>query len=136
MRRRASSERGSATVLVVMAIGVVLLCLAGALALLSAVQASHRARAAADLAALAGAQVLVGGGVGGAGSPCDVAAGVAARNGAALIECSIAGDDLTVRVATRAGWPGLGRAQARARAGPEPAPSRPPDPVPSKVAGH
>ena len=41
-------ERGSATVLVVMAIGVVLLCLAGALAVLSAVQASHRARAAVE----------------------------------------------------------------------------------------
>lgn len=124
-----AGERGSATVLGVMAIGVVLLCLMGALALLSAVQASHRARAAADLAALAGAQVLVSGD---ARAPCDVAAAVASRNGGALVECDIAGDDLTVAVTTRASWPGLDPARARARAGPDrmsapaPAMSRPP----------
>ncbi|MFC6704213.1 Rv3654c family TadE-like protein [Flexivirga alba] len=118
-------EQGSATVLGVMAIGVVMLCLTGALALLSAVQASHRARAAADLAALAGAQVLVGADV---RSPCEVAAEVAARNGGSLVECSIVGDDLTVSVATKASWPGFGPAQARARAGPDPAPSKAPTP--------
>lgn len=111
-------ERGSATVLVVAGIGVMVLLLAGALVLTSAVVASHRARAAADLAALAGAQVLVDGD---AREPCDVASGVATRNSSALVECQVAGDDLTVTVATRAGWPGLGSARARARAGPEPA---------------
>lgn len=130
-RTEGERERGSATVLTVMAIAVVLLCLAGALALLSAVQASHRARAAADLAALAGAQVLVRGD---ARSPCDVAAGVAARNGGSLVECSIAGDDLTVSVATEAGWPGLGPAAARARAGPDPASGK--DSASSKVSTH
>lgn len=112
-------ERGSATVLVVMAIGVVLLCLAGALTLLSAVQASHRARAAADLAALAGAQVLVGAET---GEPCDIAVGVAESNGGSLIECAVAGSNITVTVATPAGWPGHGAARARARAGPDPEP--------------
>lgn len=116
-------ERGSATVLGVMAIGVVLLCLTGALALLAAVQASHRARAAADLAALAGAQVLA---IADPRSPCEVASTIAARNGGWLVECSIAGDALTVSVATPANWPGLGRAQARARAGPDPAPMKAP----------
>lgn len=118
VRQPAGGERGSATVLVVMGIGVVLLCLTGALALLSAVQASHRARAAADLAALAGARMLMGGEV---GSPCDVAAEVAARNGGSLMECSVSGDDVTVSVAIRARWPGLGPARAKARAGPDPA---------------
>ncbi|GGB26664.1 hypothetical protein GCM10011492_16150 [Flexivirga endophytica] len=118
----AGRERGSATVLVVMAIGVVLLCLTGALTLLSAVHASHRARAAADLAALAGAQVLVSADT---RAPCDVAAAVAARNGGSLVGCAVAGDDITVRVATPASWPGLGSARARARAGPDPGdPSR------------
>ncbi|WP_446666107.1 Rv3654c family TadE-like protein [Flexivirga sp. B27] len=115
-----SPERGSATVLVVMSIGVVLLCLAGALALLSAVQASHRARAAADLAALAGARALVGSHA--TAAPCEVAAGVATQNGGALVECTVAGDDIMVDVSCPASWPGLGRATARARAGPDPAP--------------
>lgn len=119
LRTNGQRERGSATVLVVMAIGVVLLCLAGALALLSAVQASHRARAVADLSALAGAQVLV---EADARSPCEVAAGVARRNGGSLVECSIVGNDVTVSVATKTSWPGLGPAHARARAGPDPAP--------------
>ena len=122
MRRTGGDrERGSATVLGVVAIGVVMLCLTGALALLSAVQASHRARAAADLAALAGAQVLI---AADARSPCDVAANVAARNGGSLVDCSIVGDDLTVSVATTASWPGFGPARARARAGPDPQPSK------------
>ncbi|WP_460600089.1 Rv3654c family TadE-like protein [Flexivirga lutea] len=123
-------DRGSATVLVVMGIGVVLLCLCGALALLSAVQASHRARAAADLAALAGARVLVGGA---AGTPCETARVVAARNGGSLAECSIAGDDITVSVAVRARWPGLGPARARARAGPDPQPEPPADRAYSQI---
>lgn len=118
-RREERRERGSATVLMVMAIGVVVLCLTGASAVLSATQASHRARAAADLSALAGAQALIGAD---ARSPCEVAAAVALRNGGSLVECSIVGDDLTVSVATETSWPGLGSAHARARAGPEPAP--------------
>lgn len=114
-------ERGSATVLVVMSIGVVLLCLIGALALLSAVQASHRARSGADLAALAGGQVLVGGTD--TRRPCDVAAGVAARNGGRLRSCTVSGADITLQVAVPVSWPGLGPATASARAGPDPAPS-------------
>lgn len=126
--------------LVVMAMGVVLICLTGALALLSAVQASHRARAAADLAALAGAQVLVGAD---ARAPCQVAEGVAASNGGAMIGCTVEGDDITVSVATSAGWPGLAPAQARARAGPDSAPANapptaapnaPPDTAPRSAA--
>lgn len=99
-----------------MGIGVVLICLFGALALLSAVQASHRARASADLSALAGAQALVDAVAG--HSPCDVAAKVAAENQTTLAACIVEGDDLTVSVAAQPGWPGLHPARARARAGP------------------
>jgi secretion/DNA translocation related TadE-like protein len=113
----AERDHGSATVLVVMGIGVVLICLMGALALVSAVHASHRARAAADLSALAGAQALVDADVG--RSPCTVAANVASRNGSALVACSTDGDNLTVTVSAAVSWPGLHPARARARAGPD-----------------
>lgn len=108
-------DRGSATVLVAAALGVTALFLCGALALVSAALASHRARAAADLAALAAADVLVHG-LG--GDPCDRAASVAADNHAWLDGCAVAGDAVTVTVGSASSWPGLGAARARARAGP------------------
>ena len=52
------SERGSATVLALAALCVLVVVLVAGLALGSAVVATHRARAAADLAALAAAQAL------------------------------------------------------------------------------
>ncbi|RNI18311.1 Rv3654c family TadE-like protein [Flexivirga caeni] len=111
-----SRERGSSTVLVVAGIGVVLVLLTGALALVSAVAASHRARAAADLAALAAARVVVDGSD--ARHPCAVAAQVAGRNHAVVTSCAVAGEDVTVTVAAAVSWPGLGPARAQARAGP------------------
>lgn len=116
-RFRDCDDAGSATVLVVMGIGVLLICLTGALAVLSAVRASHQARAAADLSALAGAQVLVD--PGDTRDPCAVVTAVAGRNSGSVQACTISGDDVIVRVTVRPGWPGLGPAQARARAGPD-----------------
>ncbi|WP_265443183.1 Rv3654c family TadE-like protein [Flexivirga meconopsidis] len=110
-------DRGSATVLVIAAIGVVLTCLLGALALLSAVTASHRARAVADLAALAGAGVLLD--PLDARSACAVAASVASANRGHLTSCAESGDEVTVSVTVTPSWPGLPAANARARAGPE-----------------
>ncbi|MBB2893038.1 Rv3654c family TadE-like protein [Flexivirga oryzae] len=110
-------ERGSGTVLVVSAIGVLALLLGAAMALVSAVSASHRARAAADLAALAAADALVHGR---AADPCAVAGTVAARNGSTVLACVVGGAAVTVTVATAPGWPGLGPARAGARAGPSP----------------
>ena len=107
-------ERGSGTVLVVAAIGVLALLLGAALALVSAVSASHQARAAADLAALAAADARLHG----RGDPCGVASSVAGRNGSTLVVCEVGGAAVTVTVATATGWPGLGPARARARAGP------------------
>ncbi|WP_186526238.1 Rv3654c family TadE-like protein [Leekyejoonella antrihumi] len=117
-----TAERGSATVLVVGLIGVLVVCLAGVCALLSAVQASHRARAAADMSALAGAGALLD--PAGAGAPCPVAMAYAARNGGRTLRCAVDGETVTVEVAVSSGWPGLGDATARARAGPSPQDSR------------
>lgn len=89
--------------------------------------ASARARAAADLGALAGAtarmQLLLGGS---GADPCAVAARVAVRNGAVLTACAVDdGVNVAVSVAVPllgpASWPGVGtEAVASARAGPAP----------------
>lgn len=108
-------EQGSGTVLVIGVIGAVAAVLLGALALISAAEASTRARTAADLGALAGADRLVNGG---AESPCATAQHIVRDNGGALASCTVDGDaiDLEATVSTR--WPGLGPASARSRAGP------------------
>lgn len=95
--------------------------LVGALALGSAVLASHRARAAADLAALAGAGALLRGSS--TLEACAVAGALARRNTGLLRDCRAAGDgSLVVSVGVSSALPGLGAAVARARAGPaEPA---------------
>lgn len=112
-RRR---DEGSGTVLVVGAIGVLVVLLVGGLTLVSAAHASTRARTAADLGALAGAMQLVR--PDGA-DPCASAAAVVRANGGALLECRATGQVLDVRASVPAGWPGLGAATARSRAGPQ-----------------
>lgn len=119
IRTRAWSrrERGSGTVLVAAAVAVLGSVLVAALALGSAMVASHRARAAADLAALAGAGRLLDG----AGTPqaCAAARSLARANGAVLLGCTpAAGGSLVVVVGVEPGIGGLGNAVARARAGP------------------
>jgi secretion/DNA translocation related TadE-like protein len=89
----------------------------GALLVVSAVVASHRAQSAADLAALAGAAALVGGET--AASACSAGATMATRNGARLASCRAGPDlsvELTVEVAATSGR--VGTATARSRAGP------------------
>lgn len=114
----ASDDAGSGTVLVVGLVAVVA-SLAVALALLAqATVARHRAEAAADLAALAAADVLLGRAPGDA---CGRAERVAALNGARLVACRPAGDGSVVvdAVVTPGGAAGaLGAARATARAGP------------------
>lgn len=122
----AGDERGSGTVLAAASAGVVVTCLAAGLALGGAVHASHRARAAADLAALASAAAVQGG-----ASPsaaCVWAAQIAGANGAALLRCR-ADLDTSVEVEVSVDVPpaGLGMvpvvpgsARARARAGARP----------------
>ncbi len=109
-------DRGSATVLGAAMVAVLVLCLAVVGALLSAVEASHRARAAADLAALAAAGALLDPAVDRA--PCAVAGDLAGRNGGQLRSCDVHGDTVTVSVTVAPAVSALGVATARARAGP------------------
>lgn len=107
---------GSASVLVLAAV-LVALVVAGATGLVgSAVVARHRAAAAADLAALAGADVLLGRAP---GLPCAAADRVARANGAVLTGCVVTAGDAVVSVAVRpAGRTAtVGLALGRARAG-------------------
>jgi secretion/DNA translocation related TadE-like protein len=115
----AGRERGSATVWVLALAGV--LTLLGTAIVLAGVAtvARHRAGAAADLAALAGAGRAV------LGDPdaCGRAARVAVANGAQMDGCAVrAGAVVEVRlhVPVRLGPFGTGRAAAQARAGPAP----------------
>jgi secretion/DNA translocation related TadE-like protein len=116
MRRARPGERGSATVWMVMACGV--LALVGAAAVLggAAVVARHRATTAADLAALAGAVRAVEG-----ADACGAAERLASANAAQLVTCSAtpgAVVDVEVSVPVRLGPLGVFSATARARAGP------------------
>ena len=127
-----TGESGSVTPMVVAACAlVIVLGGAGSLAV-GAAGASSRARVAADLSAVAGAGALVAGfeqGSLGEGTraACGAAAFVAARNGAALTACELdhavnVTVEVTVIATPALSWPsGLGRAVARARAGPQPA---------------
>ena len=99
-REGRSSDRGSGSVLV--------------LAVCLVVRAGHRARAAADLAALTGAARVRDGLP---GEACAAAGQVARANGATLDGCRVAGEVVELRA--RVAVPGrLGAARADARAGP------------------
>jgi len=111
-------ERGSGTVLALAAIGVLLVVVTAGLQLGAAAAAAHRARTAADLAALAGASALQ------EGQPdaCARAASVAGLNQAQVIACTLGeNESVSIRVSTavETRWPGVpDRAVASARAGP------------------
>ncbi len=113
---RPDRERGSATLLT---LGVVVLVLVAAIVLAGTAQAHAgraRAQGVADLAALAGAERAVRGGQG-----CIAAGAVAGRHGAQLLGCDPApGGFVRVRVRTAADvlGVGVGDAEAEARAGP------------------
>ena len=98
-------------------VGVLLAMTVGALTVVSAVVASHRAQSAADLAALAAGAALVAGEA--SSAACGRGVAVAARNGGSVTSCR-AGPDLSVElvVDVPATMPRLGAATARARAGP------------------
>lgn len=86
------------------------------LLLASAVLASHRARAAADLAALGAAGSLIRGEP--AVAACESAIRVAAANHGRVQNCIVSGQEVRLTVTVTAGVPGLGVAAARSRAGP------------------
>lgn len=113
---RREDERGAATVVAAMAMTLLVALTAAGVYLGAAVVARHRAQAAADLAAVTGATMLVGGPV----SACEQAAAVAARMGAHLTACDITGLDVVVSVDVEVnlGRFAAGPARAQARAGP------------------
>jgi secretion/DNA translocation related TadE-like protein len=111
-----SDERGSVTVVMIGVIAVVLVMTTSGLLLTSAVLASHRARAASDLAALAAAGALMRGGP--ASEACQLAARVAAVNHARIHQCTAAGTEVRLSVTVPASVSRLGVATARSRAGP------------------
>lgn len=115
---RLSDARGSVTVVMLGVVVSVLTLMLSGLFLASAVLASHRARSAADLAALAGAAVLM------KGEPsmaaCASAALVSAINHGRMEECIASGNEVRLRVVVLASAPGIGVASARSRAGPGP----------------
>ncbi|MEV7035800.1 Rv3654c family TadE-like protein [Streptomyces sp. NPDC093272] len=115
MRRR-YSDRGSATVWSVGAIGVLCAVFGVLLGLGQAVVVRHRAAGAADLAALAAADHWAEG----TAAACARADRVARAQGARLTRCVIVGDVSDVTTASGGGPFG---AEVRARAGPA-APAR------------
>lgn len=118
------SDAGSGTALILALVAVVLV-LAGALALLTGAQiARGRAQTAADLAALAGAEVISAPpGMALAtealvdARPCDLARDVVGRNGARITTCQVIGGRV-VEVGAEVPAAGLGPATGVARAGP------------------
>lgn len=115
-----ADDRGSATVVTVGVVMAVLLLTVSGLLLACAVMASHRARAAADLAALAAAGVLIRGEP--PATACHAAVQVAAANHGRIQWCTAAGREVWLSVAVPAALRGLGVATARSRAGPRPSP--------------
>jgi secretion/DNA translocation related TadE-like protein len=109
---RSRRDDGAATVLVVAMAGVLMFVAAGLAAVAGLVTAQRHAQAAADLAALGGADD--------AAAACDAAARVAAANAASLDRCQVVGREVTVTVSVpgpEVSWRDV-RVSAEARAGP------------------
>ena len=109
-------ERGSATILVVGVVAVLMSLVVLGLQVGGAVLTRHRVAAAADLGALAAAGQLVAG----ADRGCERARWVVERMSASMTACRISGWEAYVEVTARPpGWAALsGTANAHARAGP------------------
>ncbi|SDM06506.1 helicase/secretion neighborhood TadE-like protein [Corynebacterium mycetoides] len=105
-RWRPRDDRGYATVTSAGVIAAVMGLFLVVAAAGARVADTHRAQAAADLSAVAGAQAHYQG-----ADACRVAAETAAANAAALTACELSGGDVIVAAA-------VGGAEARARAGP------------------
>ena len=93
-KERAQADRGSATAFAAAISLVLVMAATAAVFVVAVVLASHRARSAADLAALAGAVSEVGGGDG-----CSAARINAHANRAELTSCRVTGDTSSFVVA-------------------------------------
>ena len=94
---RMLGERGSGTILMAGIMGVVVTLGAMAMVVAGYVVGYHRARAAADLAALSGAAAFTAG-----GDSCAEARRTAGLNGARVTRCGRVGDDIDFVVTVRA----------------------------------
>ncbi|MFW6597755.1 Rv3654c family TadE-like protein [Propionibacteriaceae bacterium Y2011] len=108
-------QRGSGTMLIITVMALVAMAFGVVYVVGGYVVAEHRARTAADQAALAAAHAMR--------TPyrkvpvddrsCEIAAQTAKRNGATMTSCQVTGDQVdhvvvvTVRVELRREWPGL-----------------------------
>jgi secretion/DNA translocation related TadE-like protein len=117
--RQFGGEQGSATILMAAVMGVVVTFSAVAMVIAGYLAGHHRARAAADLAALSAAAAHTSG-----EDVCDQARRIAGQNGAKVTGCAQVGDDIdfvvTVRtiVPVRSTLPGLPHSvEAKAHAG-------------------
>lgn len=107
-------ESGAGTVLAVAMLGILVTVTVATAGVVGVVGAHRRAQSAADLAALAGATALRGG-----GDPCGRAAVIAERNGVDLRQCRVQEWDVSVVVARRIRLPATSvELVARGRAGP------------------
>ncbi|HEU0213939.1 MAG TPA: Rv3654c family TadE-like protein [Jiangellaceae bacterium] len=115
-RVRIGVDRGAGSILVLSGVMVVLTALLVAVALGGGYLARHRAAAAADLAALAGAGRLWAG----PAAACSSANGVARVNGAVVRSCRVEGGQVEVVTSVDVTGPAavLGDVARRARAGP------------------
>ena len=95
MRDAVASERGSGSILAVAIVAAVLMLFSLVLPVATVLSAQQRVAGAADASALAAADIAVGIR---AGSPCSIAATVAAANNARLDGCLVDGTTATVRV--------------------------------------
>jgi secretion/DNA translocation related TadE-like protein len=116
-------ERGSGSVLALAGVGVLAMVLAAGLQLAAVVAAAHRAHAAADLGALAGAEAVQSGA--GQVAACAAAARIAEANGAAQAGCRLAVDGSVLVTTEEPLPPGLATfagdtVRGIARAGPSP----------------
>ncbi|TFV96990.1 hypothetical protein E4M00_13125 [Leifsonia flava] len=112
--RSLGDARGSGTVLAIALIGAVVALALVAASVLGGLVVRQQVSAAADAAALAGADVAMGAV---AGVVCDAAARAAEANAAAMNGCSVDGETVTVEVSSM--WMGM-PVRARSRAGPAP----------------
>ena len=95
-RVRRGDQRGSASVLVAALMGVVVVLTGVALLVAGYEVAQHRARAAADLAAVSGAVAFAAG-----RDACDQARRTARDNDATVLSCSTVGDPVGYVVSVR-----------------------------------
>jgi secretion/DNA translocation related TadE-like protein len=110
------SDRGSATVVAVAMMALLMSITLGIMVFGTAVMARHRAQAAADLAALAAAGRLASG----SAAACASATSVVTSMRATLLDCRVEQLDVIIGVDVRVQlhrW-GVGSARAQARAGP------------------